>query len=149
MLTSQENRKATFDYTIEDRLEAGIILAGWEVKAIHNGNGRIQEAHVIVKDNTFQVVGMHIAPEKTASTHVDCDPTRVRTLLVKKNEFDKWSEKVKINGYTIVMLDIHMSNGKIKSTLGLAKGKKLHDKREAQRNATIDRDLSRLVKTAR
>jgi SsrA-binding protein len=134
-----QNKKATHDYFIEDRLEAGLVLEGWEAKAIRAGRANIKEAYVIVRGAEVWLFGAHITPLQQASTHVLADPTRTRKLLLHGKEIDKLVGKVERAGYTLVPLDLHYKKGLIKLEIGLAKGKKLHDKRDAE----IDRDWKR------
>jgi SsrA-binding protein len=134
-----QNKKATHDYFIEDRLEAGLVLEGWEAKAIRAGRANIKEAYVIVRGAEVWLFVAHITPLQQASTHVLADPTRTRKLLLHGKEIDKLVGKVERAGYTLVPLDLHYKKGLIKLEIGLAKGKKLHDKRDAE----IDRDWKR------
>lgn len=119
-----QNKKATHDYFIEDRYEAGLVLEGWEVKAIRAGKVQIKEAYVILKNGAFWLLGSHITPLLSASTHVHPDPTRTRKLLLKQNEINKLIGLVERAGYTLVPLDLHYKKGYIKATIGLARGKK-------------------------
>ncbi|MGA2552437.1 MAG: SsrA-binding protein SmpB [Burkholderiaceae bacterium] len=134
-----QNKKATHDYFIEDRLEAGLALEGWEAKAIRAGRANIKEAYVIVRGGEVWLFGAHITPLQQASTHVHAEPTRTRKLLLHAKEIDKLVGKVERAGYTLVPLNLHFSKGRIKLEVGLAKGKKQHDKRDAE----IDRDWKR------
>lgn len=141
-----ENRKARHDYTIEDRFEAGIMLQGWEVKAIHAKQISLQEAYVIFKDGSMHLLNATVTPLIQASSHVQKEPSRTRQLLLNKKEIEKLSEKVKRDGYTIVPLNLHYTRGKIKVEIGLAKGKKQHDKRDAQQERDVKRDMARAMK---
>ncbi len=134
-----QNKKATHDYFVEERYEAGLVLEGWEAKAIRAGRANIKESYVIVKGGEVWLFGAHITPLQQASTHVVADPTRTRKLLMHSKEIDKLVGKVERAGYTLVPLDLHYKKGRIKLEIGLAKGKKLHDKRDAE----IDRDWKR------
>ena len=142
-----ENRKAWHDYFIEERFEAGLALEGWEVKAIRGGRANLKEAYVVVKGGQIVLLGSHIAPLATASTHVKPDATRTRTLLMHREEIVRLIGKVERAGYTLVPLDLHFKNGRIKLEIGLAKGKKQHDKRAAIKEREWNREQQRLVRT--
>jgi SsrA-binding protein len=144
-----ENRKARHDYFIEETFEAGIELQGWEVKAIRAGRVNLKEAYVIVKDGEIFLLGMHVTPLASASTHVHPDPTRTRKLLLHRREIDRLVGQVERAGYTLVPLDLHFSRGRIKTTIGLAKGKKLHDKRETEKERDWQREKARLMREKR
>jgi SsrA-binding protein len=141
-----ENRKAFHDYFIEERYEAGIALEGWEVKAIRAGRVQIAEAYVIVRDGALHLIGSHISPLPTASTHVRADPTRTRKLLLHAEELSRLIGKVERAGYTIVPLNLHYKGGWIKLEIGLAKGKKQHDKRESEKERDWQREKQRLLR---
>jgi SsrA-binding protein len=141
-----ENRKAYHDYFIEEKYEAGIVLDGWEVKAIRAGRANVGEAYVIVKDGALYLIGCHITPLLTASTHVHPDPTRTRKLLLRAEEVSRLIGGVERAGYTLVPLDLHYRNGWIKLEIGLAKGKKQHDKREAEKDRDWRREKQRLMR---
>ena len=145
-MTIVDNRKAFHDYFIEDRIEAGIALEGWEVKSIRAGRAAIKESYVTFMNGDFYLIGAHISPLSTASTHVHPDPTRSRKLLMKRSEINKWSEKVDRSGYTVAALNMHFQHGYIKLEIGLAKGKKQHDKREATKEREWVREKARLVR---
>ena len=134
-----ENKKAFFDYFIEDRWEAGLVLEGWEVKAIRSGRGNIKEAYVVVRQAELYLIGCHISPLPEASTHIHPDPVRTRKLLLHSEEIHKLIGKTEQRGYTIVPLNIHYSRGRVKCEIGLAKGKKQFDKRQTEK----DRDWVR------
>lgn len=142
-----ENRKANHDYFIEERHEAGLVLEGWEVKAIRAGRAQIQEAYVIIRDGELWLLGAHISPLLAASTHVRPDPVRTRKLLMRSAEISKLIGKVVRAGYTLVPLDMHYLKGRIKLAVGLAKGKKQHDKRASEKDREWQRDRARLMKT--
>ena len=135
-----ENRKAFHDYFIEERFEAGIALEGWEVKAIRGGRANLKEAYVVVKN------GAHIAPLTTASTHVQPDPTRTRRLLLHREEINRLIGKVERAGYTLTPIDLHYKSGRVKLAIGLAKGKKQHDKRAAIKDREWNREQQRLLR---
>jgi SsrA-binding protein len=144
-----ENRKALHDYFIEERYEAGLVLAGWEVKAIRAGRAQLKEAYVVLRNGEVYLIGAHISPLSTASTHVNPDPTRSRKLLLHSEEIQRLIGKVERAGYTLVPLDLHYEKGRIKLAVGLAKGKKQHDKREVQKEKEWQREQQRLLKSKR
>ena len=141
-----ENRKATHDYIIEERFEAGLVLQGWEVKAIRAGRAQIKEAYVVVMDGAIWLVGMHLSPLASASTHILPDATRTRKLLLRAEEISKLIGKVEQRGYALVPLNLHYKNGRIKLDFGLGRGKKLHDKRDATQDRDWAREKERLMK---
>ena len=141
-----DNRKAFHDYFIEERYEAGMVLEGWEVKAIRAGRANIKEAYVILKHEEPYVIGMHISPLPTASTHVKADPVRTRKLLLNAEEIRKLIGKVEQRGYTLVPLDMHYSKGRVKLQVGLAKGKKQYDKRDTEKERDWQREQQRLLR---
>jgi len=140
------NKKAFHEYFVEDKYEAGIALQGWEVKAIRAGRMNIKESYVIIKDGEIYLIGMHITPLPTASTHNVVDPTRTRKLLLHSNEIMKLIGKVERAGYTLIPLDLHFVRGRIKLEIGLAKGKKQHDKRADQAEREWKREAERAMK---
>jgi SsrA-binding protein len=144
-----ENRKAFHDYFIEQRFEAGVSLEGWEVKAIREGRAQLKEAYVIVSGGEILLVGAHVSPLATASTHITPDPTRTRKLLLHRAEISRLIGAVERAGYTLVPLNMHYSRGRIKLEIGLAKGKKQHDKRAAERDKDWRREQQRLLRTTR
>lgn len=148
-MTITDNRKARHDYFIEDKYEAGIVLEGWEVKAIRAGKVQLGESYVIVRDNELHVLNMHISPLSTASTHIHPNATRTRKLLMHRQEINRLIGKVEIRGYTLVPLNLHYKNGKVKLEFGLAKGKKLHDKRDTEKDRDWQRQKDRIMKTNR
>lgn len=141
-----QNKKAFHDYFIEERFEAGIVLEGWEVKAIRAGRVQLQEAYVIVRNTEIFLIGCHISPLPTASTHIKPDATRTRKLLLNAAEISKLIGSVERAGYTLVPLDMHYVRGRIKLEIGLAKGKKQHDKRTAEKEREWQREKQRLMK---
>jgi SsrA-binding protein len=141
-----ENRKARHDYFIEDRFEAGLVLEGWEVKAIRAGQVQLKESYVIVRDGEIFIIGMHISPLKTASTHIHPNATRTRKLLLKADEIKKLIGKTEQRGYTLVPLNLHYKNGRIKIDIALGRGKKQHDKRDTARDQDWAREKERLMK---
>jgi SsrA-binding protein len=144
--TIAENRRARFDYFIEERYEAGLVLEGWEVKALRAGKAQITEAHVYLRNGEVFMVGAHISPLKTTSTHVIADPTRSRKLLLNHREIAHLIGAVERQGYTIVPLELYWQRGKAKVRIGLAKGKKAHDKRATEKDRDWQRDKSRLMR---
>ena len=141
-----DNRKAFHDYFIEEKYEAGLVLEGWEVKGIRAGRANIKEAYVIVHGAELFILGMHITPLASASTHIRPDPTRTRKLLLHEKEISTLIGKVERAGYALVPLDLHYSKGRIKVTVGLAKGKKQYDKRETEKQRDWDREKARLMR---
>lgn len=144
-----DNRKAHHDYFIEERFEAGLVLEGWEVKAIRAGRAQIKEAYVVLKDEEVFLIGAHIMPLISASSHIHPDPVRTRKLLLHAAEIRKLIGKVERAGYALVPLDLHYSKGRVKLSLGLAKGKKLHDKRETEKQKDWNREKQRLMRDKR
>jgi SsrA-binding protein len=143
-----DNKKAFHDYFIEEKFEAGLVLEGWEVKSIRAARVALKEAYVVVKSGEVFLIGCHISPLPTASTHIHPDPTRSRKLLLKAAEISKLIGKTERAGYTLVPLDLHYSKGRIKLQIGLAKGKKQHDKRAAEKDREWLREKQRLVRSA-
>ncbi|MFI4924772.1 MAG: SsrA-binding protein SmpB [Vicinamibacteria bacterium] len=141
-----ENRKAFHDYFIEERIEAGIALEGWEVKSIRAGRANLKEAYVVVKDGAIVLVGAHISPLAQASTHITADPTRTRRLLMHRDEINRYIGQVERAGYTLIPINLHYKGGRIKLEVGLAKGKKQHDKRDTLREREWDREQQRLLR---
>lgn len=141
-----DNKKAFHDYFIEERYEAGLVLEGWEVKAIRAGRVQLKEAYVVVKGAEVFLIGAHISPLTSASTHVLADPTRSRKLLMHAEEIQKLIGKVERAGYTLVPLDLHYTRGRVKLAIGLAKGKKQHDKRDAEKDKDWKREQQRLMR---
>lgn len=141
-----DNRKAFHDYFIEDKYEAGLVLEGWEVKAIRAGRANIKESYVVIRGAEIFIVGMHITPLESASTHIHPDPTRTRKPLLHAEEISKLIGKVERAGYALVPLDLHYNKGRVKATVGLAKGKKQYDKRETEKERDWVREKARLVR---
>ena len=140
------NKKAFHDYFVEEKYEAGIALQGWEVKAIRAGRMNIKESYVIIKGGELFLIGMHISPLTTASTHNKHDPTRTRKLLLHGREISKLIGKVERAGYALVPLDLHFLRGRIKLEIGLAKGKKQHDIRASEKERDWQREKQRILK---
>ena len=145
-MTIVENRKAQHDYFIEERYEAGLTLEGWEVKAIRAGRAQLKEAYVTVSGEEIFLIGAHISPLPAASTHVHPDPVRTRKLLLHAEEIRRLIGKVDRAGYTLVPLDLHYVRGRVKIAVGLAKGKKQHDKRAAEKEKEWKREQQRLMR---
>jgi SsrA-binding protein len=141
-----DNRKAYHDYFIEERFEAGLALEGWEVKAIRAGRAQLKEAYVIVKNGEIMLIGAHITPLSTASTHVHADPVRTRKLLLHRNEINRLIGQVERAGYTMVPLNLHYAKGRVKLDMGLAKGKKQYDKRATVKEREWSREQQRLLR---
>jgi SsrA-binding protein len=140
------NRRARHDYFIEDRFEAGLVLDGWEVKSLRAGNAQLAEAYVHVRNGEAWLIGAHIPPLTTVSTHVKADPTRTRKLLLGRSELDRLTGQVERKGYALVPLDLHWTRGRAKLDIGLAKGKKQHDKRASKKEQDWQRQKARLLK---
>ena len=141
-----ENRKARHEYFIEERYEAGLVLQGWEVKAIRSGHVQLAESYIVIRDGEIWVIGMHISPLPNASTHIVPDSTRTRKLLLKAEEISKLIGRVEQRGYTLIPLNLHFSRGRIKMDIGLGKGKKQHDKRDTARDRDWKREQERWLK---
>jgi SsrA-binding protein len=141
-----QNKKAFHDYFVEERFEAGMVLEGWEVKSIRAGHVQLKEAYVVVKGAEIYLIGCHVTPLTAASTHVQADPTRTRKLLLHGEEIRKLIGKVERAGYTLIPLDLHYTRGRVKLEVGLAKGKKQHDKREAEKEKDWKREQQRLMR---
>lgn len=144
-----DNKKAFHDYFIEERFEAGMVLEGWEVKSLRAGRGQIKEAYVIVRNGEVFLFGAHISALPTASTHISPDPVRTRKLLLRSEEIKKLIGKVERAGYTLVPLNFHYQRGRIKCEIGLAKGKKQHDKRDTERIRDTQREIAKVMKQNR
>jgi SsrA-binding protein len=143
-----DNKKAFHDYFIEEKYEAGLVLEGWEAKAIRAGRAQIKEAYVVVKDGEIFLIGAHISPLAQASTHVTADPVRTRKLLLHQKEISKLIGKVERAGFALVPLDLHFAKGRIKLEIGLAKGKKQYDKRETEKQKDWVREKARMMRSA-
>ena len=141
-----QNKKAYHDYFIEDKYEAGLMLSGWEVKAIRASRVQLKEAYVVIKNGEVFLIGAHISALATASTHVNPEATRTRKLLLHAEEISKLIGKVERAGYTLVPLDLHYTRGRIKLQIGLAKGKKQHDKRQTEKNRESNLEVQRAMR---
>lgn len=140
------NKKARHDYFIEDRFEAGLALQGWEVKSLRAGRVQLSDAYVFVKEGEAFVSNIQISPLATASTHIQPEPTRVRKLLLHREEINKLIGAVDRKGYTLVPLAMYWKHGLAKIEVGLAKGKQQHDKRAAEKDREWQRDKQRILK---
>ncbi len=141
-----QNKKAFHDYFIEQTFEAGLVLEGWEVKSIRAARVQLKEAYVIVQNGELFLIGCHISPLPTASTHIQPDPVRTRKLLLKALEISRLIGLVERAGYTLIPLNMHYTRGRIKLDIGLAKGKKQHDKRQADKEREWAREKQRVLK---
>ncbi|MFM1911171.1 MAG: trans-translation protein [Pseudomonadota bacterium] len=141
-----QNKKAFHDYFIEEKYEAGIVLEGWEVKAIRDNRANIKEAYVIIQHGEVYLIGCHVTPLGAASTHIRPDAIRTRKLLLHNEEIAKLIGKVERAGYTLVPLDLHFKDGRVKVQIGLAKGKKQYDKRDAEKERDWERERGRIVR---
>jgi SsrA-binding protein len=141
-----ENKKATYNYFFEERYEAGMVLQGWEVKALKSGKAQLTDGYVVIKDGELFLIGLQINPLKTASTHVSTDATRTRKLLMHKDEIRRLIGKIEQKGYTLVPLNLHWKTGKVKCEVALAKGKAEHDKRDTIRDREGKREVERAMK---
>jgi SsrA-binding protein len=144
-----QNKKAYHEYFVEDKYEAGLMLEGWEVKAIRAGRVQLKEAYVTAKEGALYLFGSHISPLLNASTHIHPDPTRTRKLLLHAAEISKILNMIKRAGYTVMPLDMHYKGGRVKLAIGLAKGKKLHDKRATEKENDAKREVAQAMKKER
>jgi SsrA-binding protein len=140
------NKKARFEYFIEDDYEAGLVLEGWEIKSLRAGKINLSDAHVIIKNGEAWLLGAQIQPLPTASTHIHADSLRTRKLLLKRQELDQLIGRVERQGYTLVPLTLYWKRNRIKIKVALAKGKKTHDKRDTVKDRDWQRDRSRIMK---
>jgi|UniRef100_UPI004048BFD2 SsrA-binding protein len=141
-----ENRKAFHEYFIDERFEAGMVLQGWEVKGIRAGRAQLKESYVVILQGELWLLGMHISPLSSTSTHVLPNATRTRKLLLKAEEISKLIGKVEQRGFALVPLNLHYKNGRIKIDIALARGKKQHDKRDTAADKDWQRERERLLK---
>jgi len=141
-----QNKKARFDYFIEDRIEAGLALQGWEVKSMRAGKAQLTDSFVIFRDGEAWLLGSHVAPLNTVSTHVVAEPKRTRKLLMNRREIDRLIGLVERKGYTLIALELYWSKNRVKVAVGLAKGKKQHDKRDTEKDRDWQRDKARALK---
>ena len=141
-----ENRRARFEYRIEERHEAGVVLSGWEIKAIRAGQVQLSDGYVVIKDGELFLIGCRIHPLGTASTHVRPEADRTKKLLMHKEEIRRLIGKVEQKGFTLVPLDLHYKGGRVKAEIALAKGKAEHDKRHDQKKRDWEREHGRLMR---
>ena len=146
LMSIAQNKKAFHDFFIEEKYEAGIVLEGWEVKAIRDNRANIKEAYVIIQRGEVYLIGCHVTPLGAASTHIRPDAIRTRKLLLHNEEIAKLIGKVERAGYTLVPLDLHFKDGRVKVQIGLAKGKKQYDKRDAEKERDWERERGRIVR---
>ena len=142
-----DNKKAAFNYFFEDRFEAGMVLEGWEVKAIREGKVQLTDGYVVIRDGELYIIGCQINPLKTSSTHVRPDAVRTRKLLLHKDEIRRLIGKVEQKGYTLVPLNLHWKNGRVKCDIALARGKAEHDKRDTIKEREGKREVERAMKS--
>ena len=140
------NRKARHDYFIEDKLEAGLVLEGWEAKSLRAGRAQLTESYVQIRNAEAWLIGAHFAPLNTTSSHIKADPTRSRKLLLQRYELDRLIGAVERKGFTLVPLNLHWAKGRAKLEVGLAKGKKQHDKRAVSKDRDWQRQKERILK---
>ena len=141
-----KNRKAAFNYFIEERVEAGLALQGWEVKSMRAGKAQLSEAYVTVKEGEIWLFGAHMTPLSSASSHVEADPARTRKLLMHRGEIDRLTGLVERRGFTLVPLELYWKQGRAKLAVGLARGKRKRDKRAAEKDRDWARDKERILK---
>ncbi len=142
-----ENKKAAFNYFFEERHEAGMVLEGWEVKAIRDGKVQLTDGYVVIKNGEMYIIGLLIQALKTASTHVNPEAARTRKLLLHKEEIKRLIGKVEQKGYTLVPINLHWKNGRVKCEVALAKGKAEHDKRDTIKDREGKREVERAMKS--
>ncbi len=142
-----DNKKAAYNYFFEERLEAGMVLEGWEVKALREGKVQLTDGYVVIRGGEMFVLGCQINPLNTASTHVNPDAVRTKKLLLHKDEIKRLTGKVEQKGYTLVPLNLHWKAGKVKCEIALAKGKAEHDKRDTIKDREGKREVERAMKT--
>ena len=141
-----ENRRARFDYLIEETHEAGLVLEGWEVKAVREGQVQLTDGYVLIRNGELFLIGCRINPLRTASTHVNPQAERTRKLLMHKDEIRRLVGKVEQRGFTLVPLNLHYKGGRVKVDIALAKGKAQHDKRETEKKRDWEREKARLMR---
>ena len=141
-----DNKKAAYNYAFEERLEAGMVLEGWEVKALREGKVQLTDGYVVIRNGELFLIGCQINPLKTASTHVSPDSVRTKKLLLKKDDIRRLIGKVEQKGFTLVPLNLHWKSGKVKCEIALAKGKAEHDKRNTIKEREGKREVERAMK---
>ena len=142
-----DNKKAAFNYFFEEKFEAGLVLQGWEVKSLREGKVQLTDGYVVVRDGEMYLIGLQINPLNTASSHVSPDAVRTKKLLLHKEEIRRLTGKVEQKGYTLVALNLHWKNGKVKAEIALAKGKAEHDKRDTIKDREGKREVERAMKS--
>ncbi|MEY2660376.1 MAG: SsrA-binding protein SmpB [Pseudomonadota bacterium] len=142
-----DNKKAAYNYFFEEKYEAGMVLQGWEVKAIREGKVQLTDGYVVIRDGELYLIGCQINPLKTASTHISPDSVRTRKLLMHKDEIKRLIGKVEQKGYTLVPLNLHWKTGKVKCEIALARGKAEHDKRDTIKDREGKREVERALKS--
>lgn len=140
------NKKAYHDYFIEEKFEAGVVLEGWEVKAIRAGKGQLKDSYVKIKNSEIWLIGFNVNPMISTSTHIRADASRLKKLLLHRREIDRLIGKVEQRGYSLIALDLHYKKGKVKAEIALAKGKKLHDKRATEKEREEQREAAQAIK---
>ncbi|RKZ35293.1 MAG: SsrA-binding protein [Gammaproteobacteria bacterium] len=143
------NKKARHDYHIEERLEAGMALLGWEAKSLRAGRAQLKESYVVLKGGEVFLIGAHFSPLSSTSTHVRTDPVRTRKLLLHRDQINRLTGSVERRGYTLVPTALYWKRGRAKLEIGLARGKKQHDKRATEKDRDWQREKQRLRKHAR
>lgn len=146
--TIAANKKASFEYHLEERFEAGLVLEGWEVKSLRAGKAQLTDSYVIFKDGEAWLLGARITPLPTASTHIEPDPARTRKLLLNRRELNKLMGAVQAKGYTCVCTKLYWKRHVVKAQIALAKGKQKHDKRQTERDRDWNRQKQRIVREA-
>jgi SsrA-binding protein len=146
MAAIADNRKARFNYTLEEQYECGVVLEGWEVKAVRAGQVQLTDGYVVIKDGELFMIGCRINPLREASTHVHPEADRTKKLLMHKEEIRRLIGKVEQKGYTLVPLNLHYKGGRVKADIALAKGKDLHDKRDTEKKRDWEREKGRLMR---
>lgn len=141
-----DNKKASYNYFFEERFEAGIVLEGWEVKALREGKGQLTDGYIVIRNGEMFIIGLQINPLHTASTHVSPDKLRTRKLLMHKEQIQRLMGKVEQKGYTLVPINLHWKEGRVKVELALAKGKAEHDKRDTIKDREGKREVERALK---
>jgi len=141
-----DNKKAAFNYFFEEKYEAGMVLQGWEVKALREGKVQLTDGYVVIKGGEMFIIGCQINPLKTASTHINPDAVRSRKLLLHKDQIRRLIGKVEQKGYTLVPLNLHWKGGRVKCEIALAKGKGEHDKRHTIQEREGKREVERAMK---
>jgi SsrA-binding protein len=146
--TIASNRIARHHYSIEDDIEVGMVLEGWEVKSLRNRSLQLKESYVMIKNGEIWLTGAHISPLNTASTHINPNPTRIRKLMAHRIEIDRLLGMVERKGYTLIALSAYWIRGRAKMKIGIAKGKKAHDKRASEKDRDWKRDKARILKSS-